>query len=262
MPDRDRVIEWVRSLLNKTTDQDCTEEEATSAAERVSYLMLKYGLTDEDINPKTASSDVEQRVITMQNFQRWHVGLVQAIGASLFCRTLEFSGGAVLVGRPENVEAARELAMWILRVVERLSTEATIKYQPVSRPYVEPDVYHVSYASGMTVRISERLRLRRERAERAEREGRLDKELGALPAPYESVIVRTIQTLATLREEENLGYINERWPGAGNAPGIDRDQLARNAYYDGWVEGEKVPLDKPCGELTQEDYRSMFADSP
>lgn len=55
--DRQKHIERIKALRNKTTDRGCTEEEFLSAAQLADELMDKYGLEEEDLRDKQTEFD-------------------------------------------------------------------------------------------------------------------------------------------------------------------------------------------------------------
>jgi hypothetical protein len=109
--DLTRVIERIRGLRAKTTEQGCTEQEALRAAEKVAELLERYGLS---------LSEIEMRKQTCEGFgfdtgrrkREPSDNCIPAIAGFCDCRVwLETSATGsirhVFFGLPADVEAAR-----------------------------------------------------------------------------------------------------------------------------------------------------------
>ena len=116
-PDRDddlgRVIERIRALRAKTTEQGCTEQEALLAAEKVAQMLERYGLSLSEIEIRKQVCE-GFNVDTGRRKQEPSDRCVPAIAAFCDCRVWSENGPTgdiryVFFGLPADVEAAHYL---------------------------------------------------------------------------------------------------------------------------------------------------------
>lgn len=116
-PIKDRI----RKLLNLANNSGATEAEATAAMEMASALMLKYNI---EVDPETDELKTIRGSKVLAGYDEpWHITCSAAAAMLYSCINIVHSRGEYgysFVGRPENVEMAGELMLFIVDQVEQL----------------------------------------------------------------------------------------------------------------------------------------------
>jgi hypothetical protein len=112
------LSEKLRALLNKTVDRGCTEAEAISAAEKVSELMDKYGLSFEQLKLDSAQDECEASSFNFNGHRKTHpvVMCMNTIGEYTttqpwYCRGGKRVATYTFFGLPSDVK----IACWLLQ---------------------------------------------------------------------------------------------------------------------------------------------------
>ena len=160
------VEEKIRALLRLANDAGASEHEASLAMERAHALLLKHNL---DIATIELGEDSEVEQVVDEAFgknysQKWRRVLAGAIAKHNYCHTFRYTSpdGVVvfrIVGRPHNVAATREMAIWLMGQVadltrERWGIEANVLEQTGDTK--EQD-WKDGFAFGIITRLKERL---------------------------------------------------------------------------------------------------------
>lgn len=126
--DREDVARKVSAMLRKAADESVGEAEALAFTTGAMALMAKYDLEELDLefsNETVAKASYGTVRLDISYANGWRVHLANAIAhnTGLFCtyhgrsKTIEFSG------KKYALEPSKELAEYLIRVVERLSTD-------------------------------------------------------------------------------------------------------------------------------------------
>lgn len=109
----------IRKLLNMTTANGATEDEAETAMRMAMGLMAKHGIEQSSLGGEASKAKMGSRV--PQQFRPHQLILAQAAGVLYGCKTLFYSmgkHGLVFVGRPDNIDAAEQTMFWLMRQTE------------------------------------------------------------------------------------------------------------------------------------------------
>ncbi|HMF40944.1 MAG TPA: DUF2786 domain-containing protein [Polyangia bacterium] len=170
----DEVLAKVRKLLRLSECEGATEAEAALAADRAQALLTSYKLSLGDVGDlhaaaQAATPDPVTEVVTERGqMASWFGWVLAAVADTGFCRCLlsrprRMGGGSIpgrywLIGRPLDVEVARELLEHLCAEVERL----TRRYEPAENGWrvKGSDLRRArsSFALGCASRICSRLR--------------------------------------------------------------------------------------------------------
>ncbi len=160
------VEEKIRALLRLANDSGASEHEASLAMERAHALLLKHNL---DIATIELGEDSEAEQVVDEAFgknysQKWRRVLAGAIAKHNYCHTFRYTSrdGVVvfrIVGRPHNVVATREMAIWLMgqvadMTVERWGIENNVLHQTDGSTETE---WKDGFAFGIINRLKERL---------------------------------------------------------------------------------------------------------
>ncbi len=160
--EKESVVSKIAALLNKTTDQGCSEEEAASAAAMAQKLLFKYKLEMADIESaggeKTESvgqSDFEYK--TKAHDGDWKLQFLFELSRYNFCKTIARQGwgNPFIIGKSAEVEVVKALHSWISEQLE------TICKDRIKEGYNGPDripTFRRSFFTSAVYTISRRLR--------------------------------------------------------------------------------------------------------
>lgn len=155
MTDRQRLIEKIAALRAKTRAAGCTEAEALAAAELAARLMREHGMSDDDLDIATCSSETRGgRSVS------WRSVIAVAIRdcTNSACIT-DLDGRRIFVGTGAGPEIAAYLYDVLVRAVERArrvfreSREYRRLRSDKSRENAKSD-----FCLGMAVRLAQRVR--------------------------------------------------------------------------------------------------------
>lgn len=119
----ERIAAKIKAMLAKAAEgSGATEEEAASALQMATALMMKYGISQQDV------ADVDRETVTRgawsdREFLKWHLYTAEAAGYLYTCKTVIAPGkkkAVQFVGLPSNIEAAEITFLWINQQVEKL----------------------------------------------------------------------------------------------------------------------------------------------
>lgn len=174
-PNITSIIEKIQALLNKTTDNGCTEEEAASAAAMAQKLLDKYNLDMAAVNNAAQEQDplADYGFIQFQyskdGYNRhWEATLLFTLAPRFHCRGL-YSGGpntgcSYIIGKPHNVEV-------LVYMYNSLRTQLRILADSMMKTRVDRSIstyaWKRSFINGACWTIGERLDAQRRSAEAA-----------------------------------------------------------------------------------------------
>lgn len=155
--DRNSIINKVKALLSKTTENGATEAEMLSALDKASAMMDAYDITDEDVQQTK-----EEKVIMhadppdLKDPHKIKWRLVYAVGE--FCGVQiyrsRYETGLKAIGQPSDVQ----LAMWLLdTLADHVFSELYAHLIGCCAPPNERRTIIRSFVQACCNRISERL---------------------------------------------------------------------------------------------------------
>lgn len=159
MADRARIIEKLRALRAKTTENGCTEAEALAAAEKIDQLLREYAISRDELDQR----DFQEAPYQTADFKRdhrvrytslWHV--VAQVAALCECRAWwpkEKGGVHGLVARFYGEEQDVEMALHLMGVIEKAIENEWFLFS-----FTNPIAHQLSFTDGCAKRIAERLR--------------------------------------------------------------------------------------------------------
>jgi len=157
----DNIKKRIQSLLAKTTENGCTEEEAISASKAVKKLLDKYNLSLTDIKIKEITC--EQHTIKTRKSgkpAKYETRLSAVIAEFIGCETWHNNAGEITAfGIPEDVEAFKGMYQMLDAAIKRkyIAFQATRDYE-WARRRASNHVVKNSYTVGFVTEICRRLR--------------------------------------------------------------------------------------------------------
>jgi len=112
MADRNSIIEKIKALLSKTTENGATEAEMMSALDKASAMMDAYDITDEELKVAKDETAILRDDPDLHDPHKikWRLGF----GVAKFCGVQIFrsrhEGGLKCIGMPSDVQ----FALWLL----------------------------------------------------------------------------------------------------------------------------------------------------
>ena len=158
----DVLTEKLRALMNKTTDRGCTEGEALAAADKVSELMDKYGLSKEQLQLDSAPDECEESSFNFNGHRKTHpvVMCMTTIGKYTSTQPWYKKGGKFVAtytffGLPSDVK----VACWLLQTFH---SAMNLSYRIYADNYpgdfeVNGHTVRKAFMQGMGYRLIERL---------------------------------------------------------------------------------------------------------
>lgn len=159
----DKILDRLAKLLEMSKSGN--ENEAALAAERAAELMVKHQLEIADVEMRLKGKEARVEVTTARidggddappsRIENWHKNLLSSVvdlhGGRAFFRGRGKYATFSMIGPKDAVATARYMYSFLERQINRLSRAAT-------RERGESNAWRRSYAIGMVVRVSERLR--------------------------------------------------------------------------------------------------------
>ena len=188
----EQLLPLIQNLLKKTTENGCTEAEASAALNKVQDLLFRYDLDMATVTEFTPG-EADFNEIVGRNYQddtlycikdggknsEWKVRLGFAFGNYSLCKVLSSGTYMRFIGRKVDVAVTKEMYGWVIEQCEALATQALNDFQKTKVYYrglstsnkMVYDIEHPNheirshggkwknnFLHGMTVRIVERLR--------------------------------------------------------------------------------------------------------
>lgn len=267
MADNERILNLIKNLLNKTVENGCTEEEATSAAEKAQELLFKYNLETIDVDnykkqdDKGIESDVFKAIFRDKKFAyRPFHELIFSVSEYNFCKGYVIGDTwARFVGRKTDIIVAKEIFEYVTDQILRLADEATKKYshdanrwkqlherrhrltknelfeymtfipEGVSEYWRPPHgtVYKNSFILGIVYRVIARMRAN----------------FIAMSNANDDSTALVLVTANAIKEwtDENLKKVEEYEP--------KHTRISEKGYIDGHIAGDKVDIGQPKKRL-------------
>lgn len=132
---RRMLVDKVRALLARTTENGCTAAEATAAALAAQKIIVANDITDREINEGRGREEDITEVVSAPFTRSWGVSLTTVIATSLRCRTYFNSTKgkkrktAVFYGYESDAAAAALLFERLYEVGCRLANEHVREYR-------------------------------------------------------------------------------------------------------------------------------------
>jgi hypothetical protein len=153
---REKMLDKIRALLSKTTENGCTEEEYLAALAKARALMDAYEITEADLQLTKEEGVVLRKEMTGSDPHHIKFHMSRAVGEFCDCRAWrDREGKLVFLGLPSDTQFAAwlldHLAAFVLtELADHLMGD--IALGTPRRKVIN------GFVDGITVRISERLR--------------------------------------------------------------------------------------------------------
>jgi hypothetical protein len=163
--DRELVARRIRALLQKTTANGCTEEEAMLAAEKARELMDQYRLSQTDV--EIGAEPVEQIIVNRHREQR-SVAVDNCLnGIQRYCGVKAWFSNRWETGRPVRklvlfgLRGDCELAQWLYELIGSAIKSSTEGYKQSTAGTALNNTARrravTDFRGGMAIRINQRL---------------------------------------------------------------------------------------------------------
>lgn len=83
--EREAILDRIRALFERTTENGCTEAEAIAAALAAQRLVARYGITDSELSGRREDEDIIE-VETASVCTAWSAALASTIATAFRCR--------------------------------------------------------------------------------------------------------------------------------------------------------------------------------
>jgi hypothetical protein len=159
MDDREKMLDKIRALLSKTTENGCTEEEALAALAKARALKDAYEVTDEDLRlTKDQAAILRQEPPGTKDPHGIKFGLSYAVAEFTSCRAWRRhrseGGGLVFCGLPADAR----FATWLLEHLTGFVHAELVNHLMENVAIGTPRRRAINgFELGITERISERL---------------------------------------------------------------------------------------------------------
>lgn len=162
--DKSKIAARIRALLEKTTDNGCTEDEALAAAQKAAEMLEKYNLTVDEVKLREEairrSDNPQSRCGHPADERLWKVAA--AIAHMLDCRYWTNQGGRLgpcitFFGFAHEVE----IGDYLLLICRRAIYDQSAQYQRDELFLLRASVQRArskSFVDGMVDRLAERIR--------------------------------------------------------------------------------------------------------
>lgn len=133
--ERETIIDRIKALFERTTENGCTEAEAIAAELAAQHLIARYDVTDDELSEHRDSEDIGY-VSTTAVCTAWSANLASTVATAFRCRatvTRLSRGGSrkhySFIGYQTDVEAARLAFEHLHEVGSRLATEEVRRWR-------------------------------------------------------------------------------------------------------------------------------------
>ncbi len=224
MDEREDIIELVRKCL--ALSRSSNEHEAARAAEKAQELMLKYKLSEAEVELKT-----EQKVgVTHTEYpavsRAWRRDLAGAVSEAYFCKVLVSRRRGhermVFVGKPTDIQITIMVYEWLASALDQICYDVT-KHDLGERGNLTR--WRNSWLAGAVYEVSRRL------YEQSERQA---------SDP-------TTQALVSTTQDALQSYAYEKLGAKRTSKSYNTTDMHRGAYAEGREAGKTIPLNRPEG---------------
>lgn len=160
--EREAIIDRIRALFERTTENGCTEAEAIAAALAAQRLVARYGITDSELSGRREDEDIIE-VETASVCTAWSAALASTIATAFRCRVTVTRSGRrskgklyTFFGYETDATAAKMAFERLHEVGSRLAVEEVRRWR---RKYPGCSLRGVksSYCTGFVVGVSDEL---------------------------------------------------------------------------------------------------------
>tara|TARA_R110002020_G_scaffold475471_2_gene710436 strand:+ start:242 stop:976 length:735 start_codon:yes stop_codon:yes gene_type:complete len=145
----DKIIKKITILLNITTGNGASPNEAEMAAKRAQTLIIKHKIQQHVLNKEKAVKIVSKVIFSSGRIDRWKLNLLGKIADVNNCQYFYTSGiSATCYGHENNVAIVKYLYIWL---EQQITGWATIEAMGLGK------IYSNSYKDGMVFRLGQRL---------------------------------------------------------------------------------------------------------
>lgn len=248
-PEQQKMLDLVDALLNMTVANGCTEAEASNAAGRASAMLMKHGMSMQDINltrqvktiEATVSHDFCDLAEVHKNSWYWQGTLAATIAKTCGCSVV-LSGKDErgqftrlrFIGRPANIQVCVKLFDWLVLQFTVLAYENRDEAKKIAKEHKIPGrratigkMWLENYLDGLVTRVCQRI------VEEYEKE----------------VQVQNAQQYAITLYDENKAYQAEHFGKPGKVRAISK-QRNHGAYGKGYHDGNGVDIGGPKEQIS------------
>jgi hypothetical protein len=155
MTNRDNLLDKIRALMAKTTENGCTEYEAMAALDKARAMMDAYEVTEADLQLTKAESAILRSEPPGSNDpHRIKRGLAMSVAKFCDCRVWRGNNGLVFCG----LQSDAQFATWLLDNLTQFAQAEMVKHLIGNLDSgADRRLVTASFAMGCTARISGRL---------------------------------------------------------------------------------------------------------
>lgn len=227
---RAKILQRIRKLREMTADRGCTEAEALEAAAKVADLMMRYGLSERDIELDEQTSRVKGTGRTIRS-KLWQI-IAYATNTALIIRSGHGIHVATFIGCPPGPEVAGYLRDVCDRAIDReVRGFKKTRFYRRRRTLSTKRQAVADFTDELILRLGSRIL-----------------ELFS-PAQSDELRERAQHALA------------ERFPGSTAVKRPERSTRFSEAAFHGWRAGERVHLSRGLAEGSERPAGLLGADS-
>lgn len=150
----DDIKRKIRSLYALAADKGASEDEAATAMRMAAGLMMKYGISQDQLGVKKPEAKKGSRLNA--RFEKYQIIVANAAAYLHGCRCIVYGGGAAglcFVGRDENLDAAQATMIYLTQQLERLYKKSL----PKGLSQKERSEYRKTFKWACALRVESRI---------------------------------------------------------------------------------------------------------
>lgn len=133
--ERNKMLEKVQALLEKTTENGCTEAEAKSAMLMAQKIMAKCSISEEDVKSgKAKPEEIVFVTLKSKNNNRYRIGLASIIAKNFRCEVFLSGTNLIYVGHKADAEVAKQIFEYAFDTVQRIGGALYWERKKVGQP--------------------------------------------------------------------------------------------------------------------------------
>ena len=160
---RESVINKIKALFERTTENGCTEAEAIAAALMAQRLIVRYDVTDAELSERRTDEPVVE-VYSSEVSRNWAAELALVIASSFRCKTYRHRVGCrgdkmksfVFMGCETDATAARVAFDYLYRIGNKLANEEARRQREVFGGYSSRGI-RTSFCAGFARGVGDEL---------------------------------------------------------------------------------------------------------
>ena len=132
---KESIIEKIKNLLNKTIENGATEAEALNALSLARKLMLKYKISQSDVDSKNIEKNIVNVKLNYNIHVKWIFILIDIItknfGIILYVNKASRKSYPILFGEEQDVEAVKNIFEYAYKFAEESSNKYSTEYRKI-----------------------------------------------------------------------------------------------------------------------------------